>query len=339
MIADGQHDRPPWTGHGVVHGWLELIRPPNLFTVPGDVLAGASLARIGADEVYLIVPVLFISLFLYISGLLLNDYRDRETDRMERPGRPIPSGRVQPQAALAASMVLMGLALFLACLADGMRIFPHRMTDWILLTDWMPPVFPHRIFGITLGLVALIVLYHGPGRMVPGLGFIIMGLCRGCNVLLGAGLGKGPLSGLVLAGAAAEALYIAAVSAIAAHETTAQPSARECFLLLASLSGLALIMLITGASVLKIGCVLFIWIWVFLIVRPQKRQRGQGDRQVPVMVGKLIRSLILIQAGLIVLAMDHGVGSGAGSYGFFFLIVLLFLFPLSGWAGQRFYGS
>ena len=33
---------------------------------------------------------------LYLAGMALNDYADRDVDAVERPGRPIPSGRVSP---------------------------------------------------------------------------------------------------------------------------------------------------------------------------------------------------------------------------------------------------
>jgi len=36
--------------------WLQLLRVPNLFTVPGDPLAGGKVARIDAAGVWLHVP-------------------------------------------------------------------------------------------------------------------------------------------------------------------------------------------------------------------------------------------------------------------------------------------
>ncbi|MET7622820.1 SCO3242 family prenyltransferase, partial [Streptomyces sp. NPDC005408] len=53
-------------------------------------------------------------LCLYEAGMALNDWADREVDAVERPHRPIPSGRVSPSAALAAAGVLTGAGLALA---------------------------------------------------------------------------------------------------------------------------------------------------------------------------------------------------------------------------------
>ena len=52
--------------------WLQLLRAPNLFTVPGDPLAGYLLACYGAVEPRVLLPV-FASLCFYSSGLLVND--------------------------------------------------------------------------------------------------------------------------------------------------------------------------------------------------------------------------------------------------------------------------
>lgn len=46
--------------------------------------------------------------------MALNDWADREEDAVDRPHRPIPSGRVKPAAALAAAAGLTGAGLALA---------------------------------------------------------------------------------------------------------------------------------------------------------------------------------------------------------------------------------
>ncbi len=43
----------------------------------------------------------------------LNDYFDREIDQVNHPERPIPSGRVKPQEAIAFSILLFGISLVL----------------------------------------------------------------------------------------------------------------------------------------------------------------------------------------------------------------------------------
>ncbi|MFR9722475.1 SCO3242 family prenyltransferase [Streptomyces sp. MS19] len=91
--------------------WIQLLRGPAALTVPGDVLAGAAAA--GGAPVRRLLPAAGASLCLYWAGMALNDWADREIDAEERPGRPIPSGRVKPAAALAAAggLTAAGIAL------------------------------------------------------------------------------------------------------------------------------------------------------------------------------------------------------------------------------------
>jgi hypothetical protein len=58
--------------------WLQLLRAPNLFTVPGDPIAGFLLATFGVLTSKVIFAVAG-SVCLYAGGLLLNDFA--------RPGR------------------------------------------------------------------------------------------------------------------------------------------------------------------------------------------------------------------------------------------------------------
>ncbi|MFG3028553.1 SCO3242 family prenyltransferase [Streptomyces sp. NPDC048253] len=89
--------------------WAELLRVSALFTVPGDVLAGAAASgrRPGAATAL----AAGASLCLYEAGMALNDWADRDEDAAERPHRPVPSGRIAPGQALAAAAVLTGAGL------------------------------------------------------------------------------------------------------------------------------------------------------------------------------------------------------------------------------------
>lgn len=61
------------------------------------------------------------SLCLYEAGMALNDWADRDEDAVDRPHRPIPSGRISPAAALGAAGVLTAAGLALAARAGRPR--------------------------------------------------------------------------------------------------------------------------------------------------------------------------------------------------------------------------
>ncbi|MFD6996753.1 SCO3242 family prenyltransferase [Streptomyces mirabilis] len=95
--------------------WAELLRLPALFTVPGDALAGA--ATTGNRPNPRTLLAIASSLCLYEAGMALNDWADQTEDALERPHRPLPSGRIRPSAALAAAGALTAAGLALAARA------------------------------------------------------------------------------------------------------------------------------------------------------------------------------------------------------------------------------
>ncbi|ALC31719.1 UbiA prenyltransferase [Streptomyces sp. CFMR 7] len=106
----------PGRGRGdTVRAWSELFRVSALFSVPGDALAGA--AAVGRGPGRGTAFAVGASLCLYEAGMALNDWADREEDAVDRPHRPIPSGRVSPAAALGAAGVLTAAGLALAARA------------------------------------------------------------------------------------------------------------------------------------------------------------------------------------------------------------------------------
>ncbi|MER6403417.1 SCO3242 family prenyltransferase [Streptomyces viridosporus] len=111
----GAAPRAPRPRSGRAGAWAELLRLPALFTVPGDVLAGAAAA--GARPGPRTLLAIGSSLCLYEAGMALNDWADRAEDAAERPHRPLPSGRIRPAAALTAACGLTGAGLALAAAA------------------------------------------------------------------------------------------------------------------------------------------------------------------------------------------------------------------------------
>jgi 4-hydroxybenzoate polyprenyltransferase len=143
----------------------ELVRWPAALSVPGDVLLGAAAAGWPAGRR---TPGLVgASCCLYWAGMALNDWADRDVDAVERPGRPIPSGRVHPAAALALGAGLTAAGLGLAALSGGRRSLavavPLAATVWTYdLGSRRPPLAPAAMVAAR----ALDVLLGAGGRPV-----------------------------------------------------------------------------------------------------------------------------------------------------------------------------
>jgi 4-hydroxybenzoate polyprenyltransferase len=107
------------------------------------------------------LPLVLASMVLYAAGTALNDVFDFEVDRMERPGRPLPSGRISRRVAawLGATGLVLGPALAALSGSTASVIIAIILAGCILSYD-----------------AALKRTWLGPG---------FMGACRGLNLLLG----------------------------------------------------------------------------------------------------------------------------------------------------------
>ncbi len=98
---------------------LSLIRAPAALSIPGDVLAGA--VADGRPTAARTLGMTASSICLYWGGMALNDYADAVVDAVERPGRPVPSGRISRRGALAVAGGLTVAGVGLAAVAGRRR--------------------------------------------------------------------------------------------------------------------------------------------------------------------------------------------------------------------------
>ncbi|NOY74779.1 MAG: UbiA family prenyltransferase [Kiritimatiellaeota bacterium] len=116
-------------GHTGIAGWLALFRFPNIFTIPGDVVAGYLIAESTMGKIDRVLgysftkrefadlaffPALATVLALYCYGLILNDLVDFKEDSLERPDRPLPSRAVSIGSAKLAVGLLLSYGLIMA---------------------------------------------------------------------------------------------------------------------------------------------------------------------------------------------------------------------------------
>jgi hypothetical protein len=140
--------------------YLQLTRPANIVTAIADILAGMAIAQhsFEASTAYWLV---LSTVGLYGGGVVLNDVFDAKLDALERPERPIPSGKVPLQSAAFMGISLLVLGVVSAGLFS------------ILSAE------------IACVIAFLTVLYNRFAKHSPVFGPLTMGLCRGGNLLLG----------------------------------------------------------------------------------------------------------------------------------------------------------
>lgn len=177
------------------------MRVPNLFSAPPDVLLGAALttAAGGTVSAPMLAVLVFASVCLYAGGVVLNDYFDASRDAVERPERPIPSGRVSRRTAGVSGAVLLVVGVGLAFVAGPSSA------------------------AIATALALAVVLYDAVLKGTVG-GFLAMGSARTFNVLLGVTaantVGDVLDAPLAVAVSVVVGSYIALVTFMAANEAT-----------------------------------------------------------------------------------------------------------------------
>lgn len=171
--------------------YLELMRPPNLVTAAADVLAGYAVA--GLPAIARLPWLVGAGVCLYAGGVALNDVCDAAVDAVERPERPIPSGRIGRGAALRFAVMLLVAGCVLATAAA--------------------PVSG----ALALAIAAAATLYDAWAKHRPVLGPLTMGLCRALNLLLGASAAPAILAERWPI-AAIPILYIAGITAVSRGE-------------------------------------------------------------------------------------------------------------------------
>src|SRR5699024_5582007 len=145
------------------------MRPANILTAFADILAGFAAVggviavsgwSLSADPAGL--GWLLLSTFgLYGGGVVFNDLFDADIDATERPERAIPRGRAYRKGAL-----LTGVGLLLLGIVTAFQV--------------------NSLAGIlALSISATALLYDWWAKHSAVWGPLLMGLCRGGNLLLG----------------------------------------------------------------------------------------------------------------------------------------------------------
>jgi len=293
--------------------WLQLLRAPNLFTVPGDPLAGFLLVSGGPLDARLVCAV-FASLCFYAHGLLLNDLADLDEDRRERPNRPLPSGAARLGTVRAVAGVLAASALLL-CFAAG-----------------------RPAFFVGLALLAIVAIYNLWSKKIAVLGPVNMGLCRGLSLLLGASAAlPTTLPTLPLLATASLTLYIALVTNLARIETHADPPKLPRALplvgLLIAVVPIFLLALDRAQPFSPFNISLYAVSAYTLYAGYRIHQKLTHDPAPPIppMIGQLIRLLLPLQAIWCLASRSFAGGIAA--------TLLLLLWPVSRSVSRRFYAS
>jgi geranylgeranylglycerol-phosphate geranylgeranyltransferase len=118
---------------------LELLRWSNCVMAGFAALVGTLIAFLALPDsmhVQLVYePVLVFSVVFLVTGAgnVINDYFDHKIDSINRPDRPIPSGRIQRKTALYIAISLFVVGILLSLLLGPLCLFLAIVNSWLLI--------------------------------------------------------------------------------------------------------------------------------------------------------------------------------------------------------------
>ncbi len=142
--------------------YLSIIRPLNCLMAAFAVYVASLIAGLqfypSAHVIYALVSVFLIC----AGGMVINDYFDVEADRINKPQRPIPSGKISKTAALIFSIVLFGFGAAVSYLINIFTLAVSILASVLLI------LYAWKLKRLILaghlaisGLVALTFIYGG----------------------------------------------------------------------------------------------------------------------------------------------------------------------------------
>ncbi len=290
--------------------YVRLTRPANILTAIADILlgfaaAGAvvnySLSGLEIDQLGDLFWLVLATVGLYGGGVTLNDVFDAALDRVERPERPIPSGKVSEKGG-----TLLGIFLLIGGVVAAANVSPRS--------------------AFLAGLTALAaVVYDAYGKHYAFWGPLNMGACRGLNVLLG--MSVFPLNAFAPWLALIPVLYIGAVTTVSRGEVH---GGNQRGLWLGFGLYLLVVMLAAWVNLMAADSmqrsIPFLILFIIIVFPPLGRAIRSKE---PAAIGKAVKAGVL---ALIVLDATLAVGFAGWLYG----LTILLLLPLSRWLARSF---
>ena len=140
-----------------LRSYIELSRPKNSFLASLVSLLGSYLAAMQIPE---LKPALIASFIVFIetgAGNAINDYFDYEIDKINKPKRPIPSGRITRKEAKYYYFILVIIGILMAFLVNiYIVIMTITASTALYAYSWKlkgTPFYGNLIVALMTGLV------------------------------------------------------------------------------------------------------------------------------------------------------------------------------------------
>jgi 4-hydroxybenzoate polyprenyltransferase len=277
----------------MLRAYLELLRPANVTTALADVLAGFAVAGLLNQAA---LP------WLLLATACLYGVFDREVDRLERPERPIPSGRVSTAraATFGGALLLAGVVSAGAATAAALMI--------------------------AVAIAGCVLLYDAWGKQHGTIAPLNMAMCRALNLMLGVAAVPAALAAAWPL-ALIPLLYIYAITALSrgeVHGGTRRVATVALILLMIAIGALGFVASTAGAPVWPGLALTAALTWRVIPPFWNARQHGT-PAAIRAAVKRGVLSLVLLDAAI-----------GASYAGPVYAAIILLTGLAAGWLARMF---
>ena len=280
--------------------YLILVRLPNLFTLPTNVLVGyAIVSPITMTSYIQVLLLVTISILLYCVGLILNDIYDYNIDKKERPNRPLPSGKVSRRAAIGLVITFSILALSLS--------FIISVTTFVISS-----------------IILITIIGYDKFLKKTRAGPFTLGAARVMNVLLGASVDFGNIGSyphiiILTFVLSITFVYVSLIGIISRYEVRGFPKDSKLLLIPATVGAIIfLIVLFSYAGLFKYESLITLAFFSFIMGITFYKFQKNDSVGIQLIVKRMIMSIIVLDSSF----LSGIVGIEIG------IIVLAFLAPL-----------
>ncbi len=285
--------------------FLSLMRPANLVTALADIAAGAAIAGFFVDtsDCTPLVLLMISTLGLYGGGVVFNDVFDAEIDAIERPERAIPSGKVSKVSAAILGISLLVIGVLSASMVS-------------------------EISGIIALITAISALvYDKWAKHSVFLGPLVMGICRGLNLLLGMSILWNDLTPTQMAISVIPIFFIAAITLTSQGEVHGSNKKSVTFALVIDTAvAMVLVSLAFSKGTSLLTSLPFLIFWYLMNARAKIRAiRSNIPQNIKKAVKTGVISLIPLNATYVAIFSQWYLG-----------LAVVALLPLSIWLSKQF---
>jgi geranylgeranylglycerol-phosphate geranylgeranyltransferase len=164
---------------------VEITRPINLLITFAVVYVAALICSENFQNTSIVVLAGLSAALVAAAGNIINDYFDSDIDKINRPDRPIPSGRISKREALSLYLLISIIAIlipfFISVQAISIIIFTQILLYFYSLSFKAIPLIGNLVVAVCTALAFIyggIIVGNINAALIPAVFALLINLIR-----------------------------------------------------------------------------------------------------------------------------------------------------------------